>query len=75
MCVNYEELVHTKSTDVELTDVLNKGDPLLQLQHINMHTTETNVYYNTSTGKIRPYSTKIFRRQIFDCSHWTITSR
>lgn len=67
--MDYEELARSQSTDEELSNILNKYNSSLQLQLVNMPTTNTNIYCDMSIGKLRHFLTKNFRRQIFDSLH------
>lgn len=60
--INYADLARDQKKDSELQDLLKKETALM----LELH---DNIYCDTSTGRIRPFITNKFRKQIFSKMH------
>ncbi len=67
--INYRELAKHQATDAELQALMNSNNSGLVLKEMEVADSETKIFCDVSTPKVRPYLTPEFRRPAFDSVH------
>lgn len=67
--LRYDELAESQNNDEELKSFLTASDTTLHLKQVRLTASDIPVYCDISTGSVRPFVTKPFRRQVFTAIH------
>lgn len=66
--IDLEALAKSQATDAELHKLITEGSSL-RLEKLTLPGCRTPLYCDVSTPTSRPFVTKFFRKQVFDCLH------
>ena len=69
MPINYQEMADAQFADSDLQRYLSDTTTSLKLQKYRIPNTTTELYCDTSSGKLRPFVPQALRKQVFDSLH------